>query len=96
MRIEWSPQALNDLKEIYHWIAADSPKAARVLHERILSCVSLLADSLHLGRAGRVAGTREMVIPETSYIVPYRVVHEWLQILRVYHTARRWPKDFDA
>ena len=96
MRIEWSPQAANDLKEIYLWVAADNPEAARALHERIVSCVSLLSTSPHLGRSGRVAGTKEMVISGTSYIVPYRIVGERLQIIRVYHTSRQWPKAFDT
>ena len=26
-----------------------------------------------MGRAGRVPGTRELVIPDTPYILPYRV-----------------------
>lgn len=94
--IEWSPEAVNDLKAIMRWVASDSPKAARALHERIMACVTLLADSPHLGRAGRVPGTREMVVPGTPYLIPYRIAHERLQILRVYHGARRWPDHFGA
>jgi len=96
LNIVWSPQALNDLKEIYLWIAPENPKAARALHERIVSCVSLLLTSPHLGRSGRVAGTREMVVSGTPYIVPYRIVDERLQVLRVYHASRRWPETFDT
>lgn len=96
MRIEWSPQALSDLKEIYLWIAPDKPGAARALHERIVSCVSLLLTSPQMGRSGRVAGTREMVVSGTPYIVPYRIVDDRLQILRVYHGSRQWPGAFDA
>ena len=47
-----------------------------------------------MGRPGRVPGTRELVIPGTPYIVPYRVQGEAIQILRVYHSARRWPESF--
>ena len=96
MIIEWSPQAVSDLKEIYLWIAPDNPRAGRALHERIVSCVSLLLTSPHLGRSGRVAGTREMVVSGTPYIIPYRIVGERLQILRVYHGSRQWPKAFGA
>jgi toxin ParE1/3/4 len=96
VKVEWSPQALNDLKEIYGRIAPDNPKAARGLHARILSCVSLLLTSPYMGRPGRVAGTREMVVAGTPYIVPYRIAQDRLQILRVYHGSRQWPEAFDA
>jgi toxin ParE1/3/4 len=96
VKTEWSPQALNDLKEIYRRIAPDNPKAARRLHARILSCVALLPTSTHMGRPGRVAGTREMVVTGTPYIVPYRIADGRLQILRVYHGSRQWPEAFDT
>jgi toxin ParE1/3/4 len=41
-----------------------------------------------------VPGTRELVIPQTPYIVPYRVQGHVIQILRAYHGARRWPDSF--
>jgi plasmid stabilization system protein ParE len=40
----------------------------------ILYCVEhLLAENPKLGAPGRVPGTRELVIPKTPYIIPYRV-----------------------
>jgi toxin ParE1/3/4 len=95
MKIIWSPQARDDLLNIYRHIAADNPSAARALHERITSRVTSLLETPHIGRPGRVAGTRELVIAGTSYIVPYRFVGDVLQILRVYHTAQNWPESFD-
>jgi toxin ParE1/3/4 len=41
-----------------------------------------------------VTGTRELVVTGTPYIVPYRVQDGEIQILRVYHGARRWPERF--
>lgn len=71
-------------------------EATYALHKRIVSCILLFLTSPHLGRSGRVPGTREMVVAGTPYIIPYRVVNERLQILRVYHTSQRWPKTFDT
>jgi toxin ParE1/3/4 len=31
------------------------------------------------------------VVPKTPFVVPYRVRDDVLEILRVYHHARRWP-----
>ena len=69
--------------------------AARRIVLRILHDVErLLPDNPHMGRPGRVPGTRELVIAQTPTIVPYRVQREAIQILRVYHSARRWPDSF--
>ncbi len=95
MTIVWSPQARDDLLAIYRHIAADNPNAARALHDRIRARVFLLLQTPQIGRPGRVAGTRELVIAATAYIVPYRVHGEKLQILRVHHSARIWPKSFE-
>jgi hypothetical protein len=58
-------------------------------HQRIIS-----QRTLERKLPGRVPGTRELGIPKTPFVVPYRVHHDVLQILRVYHHARRWPEHF--
>ncbi len=55
---------------------------------------TLLPDNPEMGRPGRVPGTRELVIPRTPFIVPYRLVGNTIQILRVFHGTRRWPEAF--
>ena len=95
MNIVWSPEAIQDLISLRAYIAEDSPAGARRIVLRILHDVEhLLPDNPHMGQPGRVPGTRELVIPRTPYIVPYRVQGESIQILRVYHGARRWPDSF--
>lgn len=95
MRIVFSPQARDDLRDIFLYIADDNPDAARALLKRIRRRIIDLNDGPHLGRTGRVPGTRELVIPGTPYIVPYQVSSDQLQILRVYHGFRRWPERFE-
>jgi toxin ParE1/3/4 len=95
MNIVWSPEALQDLISLRAYIAQESPTGARRIAFRILDNVEhLLADNPQIGGPGRVPGTRELVIPQTPYIVPYRVDREAIQILRVYHSSRRWPESF--
>ncbi len=91
MNIVWSSQALDDLGSLRAWIAKDSPKAAREVALAVIEAVEHLPDNPHVGRPGRVPGTRELVVPHTPFIVPYRVQAGVLQVLRVYHGARRWP-----
>ena len=45
-------------------------------------------------RIGRVEGTRELVIPKTPFIVPYRIHGDVIDILAVHHTSQRWPTAF--
>ena len=95
MNIVWSREALDDLVSLRAYIAEDDPAAARRTVSRIIDAIeNLLANHPRIGRAGRISGTRELVIPGTPYIVPYRVQRSTLQILRVYHAARKWPHRF--
>ena len=92
MNIEWSEEALIDLVSIQAFIAKENPSAAKKMVLAILASVEInLPDNPHIGRPGRVNGTRELVITHTPYIVPYRVKASTIQVLRVYHGARRWP-----
>lgn len=93
-RLEYAPRYFRRLEDIRERIAADNPEAAMRVIERIRAAVRRLAASPALGRPGRVADTRELVIPGTPYIVPYRVKGEALQIITILHSAQRWPDRF--
>jgi addiction module RelE/StbE family toxin len=72
VEIRWLDDALADVTEIYRYIAADNLDAAARVVARIRAAVGL-RDVPHSGRPGRWRGTRELVIPGTPYLVPYRV-----------------------
>jgi len=91
VRVKWLRQALLDLDEIATYINADSPAIAAKVVVNIITAVSLLREQQGIGRAGRVPGTKELLVTGLPYIVPYRVKDETVQILRVYHTSRKWP-----
>jgi len=88
--------AINDLQEVRDYIEAENPRAARSVVLRILDAVDRLTNFPGLGRPGRVPNTRELVVDHTPFIVPYRVRHDQIDILRVYHQARRWPTHFGS
>lgn len=92
MRLRWSSDALEDLAAIRRHIAEDHPGAAQNVAQRIGSALAHLKDYPGIGRAGRVRGTRELLIPGLPYIVPYRMKENAIELLRVLHTSRQWPK----
>jgi toxin ParE1/3/4 len=94
VRVRWLRVALANLEAEADYIAKDNPAAAGRLVQRILHAVDLLAKNPAMGRPGRVSGTRELVVGDTPYIVPYRVRANAVEILRVFHAARKWPTSF--
>lgn len=94
MKIVWSPQAIHDLSAVHAYISQRDPAAAVATVHRIVSLVEERLPNLPgLGRPGRVKGTRELVVAGTPFIVPYRATSRAIEILRVYHAARRWPPE---
>jgi toxin ParE1/3/4 len=94
VKIVWTEPARQDLRQVFEYIAEDSPKAASKLLAVIKERAVLLQNNPHMGRTGRVDGTRELVITGTRYILPYRVKDNQVQILAVFHGARQWPDAF--
>ena len=91
MRIIWTAAALRDLGAARDYIARDKPGAASEQVRLVLSAVASLKEFPGTGRPGRRSGTRELVVPHTPYLVPYRVRGDAIEILRVLHGRQRWP-----
>jgi toxin ParE1/3/4 len=88
MRIVWRARARADILAIVAYIARDSQKAAFETHDQIVRMVGLLSLWPELGRKGRKADLRELVIAHTPYIVIYRRTKRQVTILRVFHAAQ--------
>lgn len=95
MQVKWLRQALRNLDEEAAYIAQDSPQSAAALVRHLMTSAEMLAVHPHMGRPGRVPGTRELVVTRYPYILPYRVREQNVEILRVFHTARKWPQRFE-
>lgn len=89
-KIRWTVRALRRLDEIGAYIQQDDPDAAARVIARLVSSVDMLAELPAAGRVGRIAGTREIVLADIPYIIPYRVRQD-IEILTVMHSSRKWP-----
>ena len=92
MTVVWSPRAIRHLTDLRAYIARDNPDAAARTAVALLTAVERLAGLPNLGRAGRVSGTRELVVPGTRYVIPYRLRGERFEVIAVFHGRQRWPK----
>jgi toxin ParE1/3/4 len=91
MRVVWSRRAIRHLLHLREHIEKDSEQNAAVVVMRILLAIDLLETQPEMGRPGRVLGTRELVVPDTPFIVPYRVRHGRLELIAVFHGRQKWP-----
>lgn len=92
MQIVWLTTALNNIDAIAAYIAQENPQAAKQVVATIFEQVNALSLHPALGRPGRVLGTRELVIINTHYLVPYRIKNDKVEVLRVFHASQRPPK----
>ena len=81
---------MRHLVQLREHIEKSSEQNATMVAGRILKAVALLQSHPEIGRPGRAVGTRELVIPDTPYIMPYRVRHGRLELIAVFHGLQRW------
>ena len=95
MRLRWSPAAADDLEDIVTYIRKDNPSAAQRVAQAIYDRAEQVGRFPHLGRRGRIEGTRELAVAGLPFIVVYRTLEqvETVEIVNVIHGARRWPPD---
>ena len=92
MTVVWSPRAIGHLAALRAYVARERPNAAARTAITLLAVVDRLAELPNLGRPGRASGTRELVVPGTRYVIPYRVHGERLEIIAVFHGRQRSPR----
>jgi toxin ParE1/3/4 len=91
MKIVWSRRAMRHLVSLRKYIAKDSEQSAALVALRILHAIDLPQTQPEIGRPGRVLGTRELVVPDTPYVIPYRVRQARLELIAVFHGRQQWP-----
>jgi len=91
MNVMWSRRAIRHLTALREFIERESEKNAALVATKILNAVDLLRIHPQIGRPGRLLGTRELVVPDTPYIIPYRVRRDRIELMAVFHGRQKWP-----
>ena len=93
MRVRWTTDASDDLERICDYIAQSRPESARRVAQSVVERIGTLETFPHLGRPGRVQGTREIAFPPLPFVVVYEIFDAWeeVRVLRVLHGAQLWP-----
>jgi toxin ParE1/3/4 len=91
MEITWLARARADVSDLRQYIEQRHPDGAQRVALAIYAAVRRIADAPDLGRPGRVAHTRELVVSRTPFIVAYAVIEDTVVVLAVIHGANEWP-----
>lgn len=92
LKIRWLKSGVKTRFAQLDYIAKENPAAAARLDQEIDRQVDRLLDNAKVGRLGRVAGTRELVIGRTPFIAVYRIKGRRIDVLRILHGAQQWPR----
>jgi addiction module RelE/StbE family toxin len=82
----WTNRALKRLDGIAEFIARDNPLRAQSFVVELRNKLEVLKTQ-SLGRAGRVFGTKELVL-HPNYLAVYRIKANQVQVLTILHTAQ--------
>ncbi len=96
MKVRWTEPAAANWEQAFEYIAQDNLTAALAIAEKIIEMTEMLAVHPRAGRPGRVAGTRELVISDSPFLLAYGVdsAEDVIWIYAVYHGRWRWPEGF--
>ena len=92
MRLAWSAHAVDDLKAISEYVEQDRDlTTANRVTRKIYEAIQSLRSMPYRGRSGRLADTREIVVPGLPWIIIYQITQERVLVLNIVHGAQRWP-----
>ena len=92
LKINFTPQALDDLRSIKNWIAQDDERAAERVISRIRQTAMMFAQFPKLGHPGDVSGTREFKLTGLPYMIVYQTpLDAEIDILTIIHAERLYP-----
>lgn len=90
LNLIWEPEAEHQLNDIVDYIKPLSAHGAVKIARLVMDGLDRARRSPHIGRPGRVSGTRELIV-HPNYVVIYRITADAIDVLRVLHARRLYP-----
>lgn len=94
MKIYWSSVALQDINDIYDYIARDVPYYATIFVDHLINAVDKLLDNPRIGRKvpefGYQENIRELIFQ--GYRIIYLLNNDIIQIATIVHGSRNFEK----
>lgn len=91
MLVKWTKSAQRDIGLILkHFLEIEEKDIGQKLVDRLFASVEILARFPNSGRLGQVDGTRELILPDQSYVLVY-TISQHVEIARVLHFKQKWP-----
>lgn len=92
LALRWSIKALIDFDEAQSYIDHENHAAAQLVAARIHHAARLLQSNPGIGRPAHVPEARIWIVQRTPYVIVYRVHDDVLEIVRLWHGRRDWPR----
>jgi toxin ParE1/3/4 len=88
MHLRWTPAAAADMQSISDYLREHRPQYRQPTLRKLYEKLRALKDAPHLGRPGRIEGTREVLFQPLPYVAVYRIHEQNIEIWRVFHTSQ--------
>ena len=75
-------------KGVNHYLGEHFPQYRLPTMRKLYRKIQSLKLTPHIGRPGRIEGTREFLFTPLPYVVVYRVKNEIVEIWRIWHGAQ--------
>ena len=90
LELIWEPDALDQFDSIIDYVAERHLAAAERLERMFRDKAETARRFPEIGRPGRVAGTREIIV-HPNYLIIYQITDSAIDIIRVLHSRQQYP-----
>jgi plasmid stabilization system protein ParE len=76
------------MQAISDYLRNHNPRYRQPTIRRLYEKIRSLKETPHIGRPGRISGTRELFFSPMPYVAVYRVHEQTIEVWRIWHTAQ--------
>ncbi len=89
MKIRYSPQARNDLQDIFNYLSDRSPAGAENVMRAIYAGIQFLAENPMASRETSLTEVRVKVVRRYNFKIFYRIDGNAVELIHIRHAARQ-------